>query len=73
MSYNYDSTGACAKHQVSLVYDGDASSPLSLTMLGSTPLVRMHKLLAVDRVCAGELPTIRRSPVRAPMKVAAHL
>jgi hypothetical protein len=48
VSYNYDSTGACAKHQVSLVYESDASSPLSLTMLGATPLVRKHKLHAVD-------------------------
>ena len=50
VSYNYDTaTGACAKHQVNLVYDNDdPNAPLSLSMLGSTPLVRMHKLRAID-------------------------
>ena len=58
--YNYDTaTGTCAKHQVNLVYDTDSGPLLSLQMLGGTPLVRMHKLLAIDvtaRDSAAEFP-----------------
>jgi len=48
VSYNYDSTGTCPKHIVNLNYDADASAPLSLQMLGSTALVRRHKLREGD-------------------------
>ena len=37
-------TDTCAKHQVILNYGADASAPLSLQMLTTTPLVRFHKL-----------------------------
>ena len=47
VSYNYDSTGSCAKHQVSMFYDSDAPAPVSISMLGTTPLVRLHHLFAV--------------------------
>ena len=68
VSYNYDSTDTCAKHQVSLVYDNDeANAPLSLQMLGSTPLVRMHKLHAID-VTARESAADSPQPCSGPMR-----
>ena len=68
MSYNYDSTVTCAKHQVKLVYDNDdANGPLSLQMLGSTPLVRMHKLQAID-VTAREAAADSPQPCSGPMR-----
>ena len=73
VSYNFDSKGECAKHQVNLVYDNDdANAPLSLQMLGSTPLVRMHKLLAIDVTGAGERRRFGATLLR-PHEVAAHL
>jgi RHS repeat-associated protein len=45
VSYNFDPTGACPKHVINLNYGPDnANGPLSITMLGSTALVRMHLL-----------------------------
>ena len=68
VSYNFDSKGECAKHQVNLVYDNDeANAPLSLQMLGSTPLVRMHKLLAID-VTARESAANSEQPCSGPMR-----
>ena len=68
VSYNFDSKGECAKHQVNLVYDNDdANAPLSLQMLGSTPLVRMHKLLAID-VTARESAADSPQPCSGPMR-----
>ena len=68
VSYNFDSKGECAKHQVNLVYDNDdANAPLSLQMLGSTPLVRMHKLLAID-VTALESAADSQQPCSGPMR-----
>ena len=68
MSYNFDSKGECAKHQVNLVYDNDdANAPLSLQMLGSTPLVRMHKLHAID-VTARESAANSPQPCSGPMR-----
>ena len=73
VSYNYDSaTGSCAKHQVNLVYEANASSPLSLAMLGNKPLVRMHKLHAVD-VKAREVAANSTAALLGPDAVAAHL
>src|SRR5262249_9722999 len=65
--YNFDATGACAKHQINLLYDADSSSPLSLTMLGNTPLVRMHKLHAVN-VTAREVAADSQQPCSGPMR-----
>ena len=50
VSYNYDAAGACAKHQINLVYDNkDAPAPLSMGIFGnSSVLARMHDLLAID-------------------------
>ena len=68
MSYNFDSKGECAKHQINLVYDNDdANAPLSLQMLGSTPLVRMHKLHAID-VTARESAANSPQPCSGPMR-----
>ena len=73
VSYNYDATGTCAKHIVNLNYGADASSPLSISMLDSTALVRLHKLKesgegpAIDvtaranspQPCAGTMKSLR--------------
>ena len=68
VSYNFDSKGECAKHEIKLVYDNDdANAPLSLQMLGSTPLVRMHKLHAID-VTARESAANSEQPCSGPMR-----
>ena len=70
VSYNYDSTGSCAKHQVSMFYDSDAPAPVSISMLGTTPLVRLHHLFAVvvfaresaddsSQPCSGAMKALR--------------
>ncbi len=68
--YNLDATGACAKHQVNLIYDADAATPLAMSMLGSTVLTRMHTLTTVDVTarnstspsapCAGAMTSLRK-------------
>ena len=65
VSYNYATATACAKHQVSLVYDTDAIAPLSLSLFGSTVLIRQHKLTAVDVTarendCSGAVKSLRK-------------
>jgi hypothetical protein len=70
VSYNFDSTGACAKHIVNLNYDADASLPLSFSMLGSTALVRLHKLreLGAIDVTARESAADSPQPCTGAMK-----
>lgn len=46
--YNKKPTGNCFKDEIALEYDALSSTPLSMSMLGSTVLTRMHKLTAVD-------------------------
>lgn len=49
VSYNpHPSTADCFKNAVSLVYDADAASPLSLSVLGDRILSRAHKLKTVN-------------------------
>jgi YD repeat-containing protein len=49
VSYNPHPTIAnCYKHSVALSYDSPASSPLSISMVGSKVLARFHKLTGVD-------------------------
>ncbi|HSR96114.1 MAG TPA: toxin TcdB middle/N-terminal domain-containing protein, partial [Kofleriaceae bacterium] len=49
VSYNpHPTTANCFKNAVSLVYDADAASPLSLSVLGDRILARAHKLTAVN-------------------------
>jgi hypothetical protein len=68
VSYNYDSAGSCAKHQVSMFYDADASAPNSISMLGITPLVRKHHLFGVV-VFARETADDSSQPCSGAMKV----
>ena len=75
VSYNYDANGACAKHIVNLNYGADApiGRPLSISMLGSTALVRLHKLKesregpAID-VTAREVAADQPQPCTGAMK-----
>jgi hypothetical protein len=40
-------TAGCYKNSVSLKYDAPATSPLAITMLGGTPLVRVQKVFQI--------------------------
>src|SRR5262249_31174789 len=64
--YNLDASGTCEKHRINLIYDADAATPLSISMLGSTVLTRMHKLTAVD-VTARNSPTSSSDPCAGAM------
>jgi hypothetical protein len=69
--YNPDSTGACAKHQINLVYDNPGPAGLlSVSVLNSAVLVRENKLVAIDvtardsaadssQPCAGAMKSLR--------------
>jgi hypothetical protein len=49
VSYNpHPTTANCFKNAVSLVYDADVASPLSLSVLGEHIMVRKHKLSTVN-------------------------
>ena len=60
ISYNvHPTTPDCAKHEVTLVYDYAAPSPLSMSMLGDRVLARMRTLSAVEvksRATCGAAP-----------------
>lgn len=46
--YNKKPTGTCFKDEIALEYDPLSTTPLSMSMLGSTVLTRMHKLTDID-------------------------
>jgi RHS repeat-associated protein len=51
--YNAKPTGNCFKDDVALAYDAPSATPLSMSVLGSTVLTRMHKLTDIDVTRAG--------------------
>ena len=48
VSYNYNADGTCPKHIVNLNYGPLSAAPLSISVLGSTALVRMQVLRGVQ-------------------------
>lgn len=49
VSYNsHPTTAGCFKNTVALMYDSPSSAPLSVSMLGTAVMARMHKLTAID-------------------------
>lgn len=61
VQYNNDPSG-CFKNTVTLGYDSPAATPLSLSVAGNKPFVRMHKLTTVTvsgKATCGTSETIR--------------
>lgn len=52
--YNKKPTGNCFKEEIVLSYDAASAAPLSMSMLGSTVLTRVHKLTAIHVNRAGD-------------------
>src|SRR5262249_20273480 len=73
VSYNYDATGTCPKHKINLNYGPLSAAPLSISMLGSTPMMRIQVLRertagsAID-VMAREVATDSTQPCSGTMK-----
>jgi RHS repeat-associated protein len=64
VAYNTHPATGCAKHEITLAYEQPSTSPLALTMLGETALVRFRTLQHVDvtsrETCAAAPQLLRR-------------
>jgi RHS repeat-associated protein len=48
ISYDVHPTAGCFKHEISLVYDGLSTTPLSMSVIGQRVLARFHKITEID-------------------------